>query len=310
MYIYPFVRIGNSKPSAYPRPSSETGRVITKQIIEKENESRSLFTPTKNYKPKSTFSWTLPNRLPTDLFSTVQQVLSEVQEARRLKQQVDSLLHPNERQWIDTTIAETDTTANEIAVLLEPRRVAREIGQGGKIGLRNRLRWALRDSHRAKEKTSQLVLSRNSLMVVLGNLHMRGSTFSPASKPSTPKPPSITTITSPAELDSLSIFAASRKEGCEVKVKRGSSLSDELNEILAWRRTKGAWSISNHELTGFTAVDSTSSPSYFSTHSTTNSRFPLALTETRIGKATMQIKRKPVPAGPIPTIEEYGSRSV
>ncbi|KLJ10111.1 hypothetical protein EMPG_14496 [Blastomyces silverae] len=243
MYIYPFVRMGNRKPSAYPRPSSETGRVRTKQIIEKENETRSLFTPTsapKSYKP-TTFRWSLPNRLPADLFSTVQQVLSEVQEARRLKQQVDSLLHPNERQWIDTTIAETDTTANEIAVLLEPRRVAREIGQGGKIGLRNRLRWALRDSHRAKEKTAQLVLSRNSLMVVLGNLHMRGSALSPTSKPSTPKPPSITTITSPAELDSLSIFGASRREGCEVKVKRDSPLSDELSEILAWRRTKGAW---------------------------------------------------------------------
>ncbi|OJD26620.1 hypothetical protein ACJ73_01988 [Blastomyces percursus] len=160
----------------------------------------------------------------------VQQVLSEVQEARRLKQQVDLLLHPDERQWIDATIAETDTTANEIAVLLEPRRVAYEIGQGGKIGPRNRLKWALRDSRIAKEKTAQLVLSRNNL--ILGNLHMRGSALSPASKPSTPKPPSITTIMSPAELDSLSIFATSRKEGFEVKVKRDSPLSDELSEIL------------------------------------------------------------------------------
>ncbi|PGG96760.1 hypothetical protein GX51_07670 [Blastomyces parvus] len=248
----------------------------------------------------------MPNRLPTDLFSTVQQVLSEVQEARRLKQQVDSFLHPNERQWIDSTIADADTTANEIAVLLEPRRVAQEIGQGSKIGLRNRLRWALRDSHRAKEKTAQLVLSRNSLMVVLGNLHMRGSALSPASKPSTPKPPSI--ASSPAELDSLSIFAASRREGCEVKAKRESPLSVQLSEMLAWRRTKGAWSISNHDLAGFTAVDSNASPSSFSTFSAATSLFPL--TEMRMGTTTPKIKRKPVPASPIATIEEHGSRSV
>ncbi|KKZ62306.1 hypothetical protein EMCG_03278 [[Emmonsia] crescens] len=283
---------------------SETERLKKRPIAEKGNDSRVLSMPTTsvsdNYNTTNP-RWSLPNRLPTDFLSTIQQVLSEVREARRLKRQVDSLLQPNERQWIDRTIAETDATARDIAALLEPRRVAREIGKGGKIGLGNRVRWALRDSRRAKEKAAQLVLSRNSLMVVLGNLHMRDSALSPASLPATPKPTSIPTLA--AELDSLSIFAGSGKEGGEIRAKKSSPLNFELSEMLAWRRSKGAWSTASHEFIGLAAVDSSSS-SFLTSFTTTS---PILPSETKIVQ-TKKIKRKPVPAGPIPTIKENGSR--
>ncbi|KAK2801618.1 hypothetical protein FQN50_007679 [Emmonsiellopsis sp. PD_5] len=176
------------------------------------------------------------------LLTTLQQVFQELYEVRRLRALVHPLLRPDEIEWINRIIAETETIANDMAILLEPCRVAQETTGKQKIGLGNRLRWLMRDSHKAREKAARLQFCRHALMVVMGNLHTRasmlgnpGGTFIlPPAIPAFPFP-FPTTFTRAVELDSAPALAAETAESGN----RFSLSTFELKDMLAWRRSKG-----------------------------------------------------------------------
>ncbi|PGH19081.1 hypothetical protein AJ79_00115 [Helicocarpus griseus UAMH5409] len=204
---------------------------------------------------------------------------------------------------------QTETIAREMAVLLEPRRVAQEIGKGEKIGLGNRVRWALRDGHRAREKAARLEMSRNGLMAVMGNLHLRASAV-PATRvvPSDPTSRPTTPMRAPSPVVDLgtlssSLYTGDEKEGGELgakKVRRSLSMSSELSEMLAWRRSKGK-SVVLSELMGSMA-DST-----FSSRPVSPVPSPAPSAE-KIPETTTKPSWKSALPGSIFTIEENGER--
>ncbi|KAK2781480.1 hypothetical protein FQN53_000571 [Emmonsiellopsis sp. PD_33] len=174
------------------------------------------------------------------LLTTLQQVFQELYEVRRLRTLVHPPLLPSEIEWINGIVAETETIASDLAILLEPCRVAQETTGKQKIGLGNRLRWLMRDAHKAREKATRLQFCRHKLTVVTGNLHLRaprlgsprGTFILPPVLPAFPFP---TTFTRAVELDSTSPALAAETEAGN----RFSLSTFELKDMLAWRRSKG-----------------------------------------------------------------------
>ncbi|KAK2883391.1 hypothetical protein FQN49_000031 [Arthroderma sp. PD_2] len=183
---------------------------------------------------ENTFKLQAVEEQTADLLGTIHHILSEVREARRLRRLKDSSLDAGERQWMDRIITETDTTARAVAVLLEPSRVDRETLQG-RIRLRTRLLWVLRDSPKLSDKYARLMISHQSLVSAITTLHSRPS-------PSNPRPSTATcAITTDgllpqSPLGGSSIWAAEVESNMDMGM--GSPLSDDLNEMLVWRRSK------------------------------------------------------------------------
>ncbi|KAL2829396.1 hypothetical protein BDW59DRAFT_178385 [Aspergillus cavernicola] len=137
----------SSQPHTLPRPS------LT-----------SLFTTTTPTSPTS-----LTNNPTTPLLGLTTHIQTQSTQARHLFTQTSHLLSPTDRNWIESTISDTENATREILILTESFRVDQGANDG-RVGIKSQLRWLVRDSRRAKEKRERLVLCHASLMGVLGRL--------------------------------------------------------------------------------------------------------------------------------------------
>ncbi|EFR02005.1 hypothetical protein MGYG_05008 [Nannizzia gypsea CBS 118893] len=181
---------------------------------------------------KNTFKLQAVEEQTTDLLATIRHILDDVCEAQRLRQLKGPRLDAGERRWMDRIIAETSATAREVALLLEPSRVDRETLQG-KIRLRTRLLWVLRDSHKLSDKYARLMVCHQSLMSAITTLHGRAG-------PSPPVSPVPVAASTTDDLLPLSPLERSSSWAVEVQSNMGivSPLGSDLNEMLVWRRSK------------------------------------------------------------------------
>ncbi|KAF3480202.1 uncharacterized protein GIQ15_05549 [Arthroderma uncinatum] len=171
----------------------------------------------------------------TDLLTTVNHILNEVREACRLHQLKNLSLDTGEREWMDRIITETDTAAHAVADVLESSRVDRETLQG-KVRIRTRLLWVLRDSHKAADKYARLMVCHQSLVSAITILHNRPGPRSPLSSGG---------LLLQQELEGSPSWSAELENNMDRRVELegnrgmgvGPSMSRDLKEMLA-RRSK------------------------------------------------------------------------
>ncbi|KAL4914329.1 hypothetical protein BDW62DRAFT_190581 [Aspergillus aurantiobrunneus] len=106
---------------------------------------------------------------PTPLLSLTTHIRTQTTHARHLFSQFSAYLPEIERQWIASTISDTEALIREVLLLTEGLRVDREVNNG-KLGLKSQFRWLVRDSRKAREKRERLVLCHASLVAVLVRL--------------------------------------------------------------------------------------------------------------------------------------------
>ncbi|XRM43490.1 hypothetical protein ABZX51_006665 [Aspergillus tubingensis] len=119
-----------------------------------------------------------------ELLQTLTHIRTQLHRASHLYSQKAAFLEDSERQWIESTIADTGDAVHALAVLVEPVRVEWEVrsnqhtthhnvkGRSKRMsmGLGTQLRWIYRDGQRAKVQRGRLVVCYSSLMVVLERL--------------------------------------------------------------------------------------------------------------------------------------------
>ncbi|PYH29343.1 uncharacterized protein BO87DRAFT_369238 [Aspergillus neoniger CBS 115656] len=119
----------------------------------------------------------------TELLQTLTHIRTQLHRASHLYAQKAAFVDDSERQWIESTIADTADAVHALAVLVEPVRVEWEVrnqptshhnvkGRSKRMsmGLGTQLRWVCRDGQRAKVQRSRLMVCYSSLMVVLERL--------------------------------------------------------------------------------------------------------------------------------------------
>lgn len=79
------------------------------------------------------------------LLTTINQVNQQLETAKTLRRRKSGLLSPSEKVQIEQTFASTEEALNHVAKLVERTRVDQQI-HGGKVGLRSRMQFVLRDS--------------------------------------------------------------------------------------------------------------------------------------------------------------------
>ncbi|KAL4901444.1 hypothetical protein BDW74DRAFT_159967 [Aspergillus multicolor] len=142
--------------------------------------STSTTTPTPTTVPKSpprptttqntALNSTSNSNPRTDLHSLATHISTQSTQARHLLSQIPpTSISPTEMNWIESTITDTENAIHSVAILLEKSRVEAETNNG-KLGVRTHLRWMVKDSKRAKEMRTRLVMCHGSLMGVLGRL--------------------------------------------------------------------------------------------------------------------------------------------
>ncbi|GCB21125.1 hypothetical protein AAWM_04010 [Aspergillus awamori] len=189
----------------------------------------------------------------TELFQTLTHIRTHLHRASHLYTQKASFLDTSERQWIETTIADTADAVHALAVLVEPVRVEWEVRnqhhhskKGSKrvsMGLGTQLKWLCRDGQRAKVQRGRLLVCYSSLMVVLerlmgvgcdegGKLEGRGGGEEMGVE---------------VEVQELPGEGAAGVGGGEVSLgMKGSTggglgldVGDEMRDLLRWRQAKG-----------------------------------------------------------------------
>lgn len=180
------------------------------------------------------------NEQTVEMLKTTDHTLTQLHEARRLRQLKAPLLDPDEILWMENTILDVENAARDVAVLLEPIRVEREIGSG-KLSLGRQFRWAYRDNQRARDMTNRLLACHSSLMAVLARLQRLDtpeSTAVPVHELGAEMPYISGMYSSPSLHDSVSGLSELEESSMWVSPKP-SSLNHEMNDMLAWRRSKG-----------------------------------------------------------------------
>ncbi|OJJ53458.1 hypothetical protein ASPSYDRAFT_162744 [Aspergillus sydowii CBS 593.65] len=113
-----------------------------------------------------------PDSNPHDassLLALTHHVLTQTSQARHLFTQLQHYLPFVEKQWIQSTIGDTEAAARDILLLTESMRIDQETNNG-KLGFKTQFRWMMRDSRRARERRERLVLCHASLVAVLVRL--------------------------------------------------------------------------------------------------------------------------------------------
>ncbi|KAL4789620.1 hypothetical protein BDV19DRAFT_373778 [Aspergillus venezuelensis] len=111
----------------------------------------------------------ISNNPTTSLLSLTAHIQTQTTQARHLFTQTPHLHSATEKQWIESTIADTEDATRDVLRLTESFRIEEEVNQG-RVSKKSQLRWIVRDSRRAKEKRERLVMCHTSLMAVLGRL--------------------------------------------------------------------------------------------------------------------------------------------
>ncbi|KAJ5117164.1 hypothetical protein N7448_004109 [Penicillium atrosanguineum] len=184
-----------------------------------------------------------------ELLKTTNHTLAQLQEAQRLRQLKQPLLEASERSWIDHTLEDVADAAHEAAIILEPMRVEKET-RNGRVSFGRQLRWVYRDNQRAQSKNQRLLASHHSLMLVLGHLQRLNSPDL-----TTPESPVVHELADTLSMDStrsLSDWQRLRPEpngptkNAEEVMGPRSPLNNEMHDMLAWRRSKGALAETKH----------------------------------------------------------------
>lgn len=105
----------------------------------------------------------------SSLLALTHHVHTQTSQARHLFTQLQHYLPFVEKQWIQSTIGDTEAAARDILLLTESMRIDQETNNG-KLGLKTQFRWMMRDSRRARERRERLVLCHASLVAVLVRL--------------------------------------------------------------------------------------------------------------------------------------------
>ncbi|KAJ5157305.1 uncharacterized protein N7482_008405 [Penicillium canariense] len=145
-----------SSPSASPQSPSETGTDST------ASSPLSIDLSIRKRRPDGQIR---------GLLGFTDHVSTQVKEAKRLRDSKSTHLGEIERNWVNSTIADADDSAQELADLLELCRsdMAKRKGRG-KISSANRKRWKLRDYRLAEERQSRLIRHQCRLDRVLNHL--------------------------------------------------------------------------------------------------------------------------------------------
>ncbi|CAI7625500.1 unnamed protein product [Penicillium manginii] len=172
-------------------------------------------------------------------------VLIQLHEVKRLRQAKESLLECGEKYWVDNTINDVADATRDVALLLEPTRVEKETGSG-RLSIGSQLRWKYRHSERAKEKKDRMMTCHNSLMSVLAHLQRietPKTTIIHELGVDIPPKASLYSIRNLSRLDVGSdVVFEDAKEGDKLDSK-----SQEMNDLLAWRRSKGSPKVTRKE---------------------------------------------------------------
>jgi hypothetical protein len=117
-----------------------------------------------------------------ELLGTTDHVNTCVKTARELRHQKSAFLSSSLKFWIDGVILETERTVQDVAALIEPARVDMRTNSG-RVSLKNRVAFVLRDSPRVETNLHRLSIASgnlNSVMVVLtGNCGVNVNTDPP-----------------------------------------------------------------------------------------------------------------------------------
>ncbi|KAL6229769.1 hypothetical protein BDW75DRAFT_224466 [Aspergillus navahoensis] len=163
MYQHPSPQ-PHSTPHTIERPSAPTRNATGDTISCSQSQIHPR--PSFDSLPASPPSKTT-NNPATSLLTLTTHIQTQSTQARHLFTQVSHLLSVVEREWIDSTISDTENATREILRLTESYRVDQAVNNGS-VGVMSQLRWLVHDSRRAREKREQLVLCHSSLLGVLG----------------------------------------------------------------------------------------------------------------------------------------------
>lgn len=190
------------------------------------------------------FHLTSVNDETSALQNAMNHVIIQLHEVKRLRQAKESSLESDEKVWVDNTINDVTDATREVALLLEPTRVKKETGNG-RLSIGSQLRWKYRESQRAKEKKERMMTCHNSLMSVLGQLQRMETpnvTFIHELGVDVPPKGSLYSLRNFSRLDTASDagFEETKEE------EKFDSKSQEMKDLLAWRRSKGETASKNY----------------------------------------------------------------
>ncbi|KAL4748208.1 hypothetical protein BDW72DRAFT_195980 [Aspergillus terricola var. indicus] len=171
-------RYQNGKPS--PSSSANTNKRVSSHTISEaldrihssssQTKSRlSLAVPETLASLPHSAAPVTPNNPTTSLLTLNRHIETQSAQARHLFTQKSHFLSQTEREWIESTISDTEDATRDVLKLTEAFRVDEEVNNG-RVGLKSQLRWLVRDSRRAKEERERLMLCHASLMGVLSSL--------------------------------------------------------------------------------------------------------------------------------------------
>lgn len=176
----------------------------------------------------------------SELQKTHKHVLVQLREVERLRLLKDFALDASEKTWIDGTINDIQDAARDVALLLEPTRVQKETGNG-RLSIGSQLRWKYHDSKRARDRKDRMIACHNSLMSVLNHLQRVEAPNTVARHElgvELPHKGSFYSVPdfsrSRIRADSVANFEDTRS------VEIPDIRTQELNDLLAWRRSKGS----------------------------------------------------------------------
>lgn len=176
----------------------------------------------------------------SELQKTHKHVLVQLHEAKRLRLLKDSVLDTNEISWIDGTINDIEDATRDVAILLEPTRVQKET-RNGRLSISSQLRWKYHDSKRARDKKERMVACHSSLMSVLSHLQRLGTPNTIARHELRAELPHKESFYSVQDFSRTRPRAESDAGFEDTRsVEIPNVRTQEMNDLLAWRRSKGS----------------------------------------------------------------------
>lgn len=187
--------------------------------------------------PKKGINLTSVNEEIEELLKTQNHITTQLNEAQRLRRLKKPVLDPTEMTWIDGTISDIEEATRDVAIFLEPTRVEKATSNG-KLSLGTQIRWAYRDSQRARDKKHRLLACHSSLMAVLAHLQRVNLSEAITIHELGAEMPTKSAIASSLSLQSTVDGLYQSMESRQDTIS-SVSLNKEMSDLLSWRRSKG-----------------------------------------------------------------------
>ena len=113
------------------------------------------------------------DRQTRDLLSTTRLVASNIKETRRLQRLKYAVLDAEQVTWINRVIEETEDALRNLAQLIEPARVDKELNGG--IDPVNKVVWVIKEYPKVADMQARLSICHQSLMGVISCMHAKGT---------------------------------------------------------------------------------------------------------------------------------------